>query len=191
MPKIVIIGLGTAGFAAALEIKKKDRKSEITIIDKKDFDLLHSCGLPYFLERKVDSLSKLKHDIKAGMMGINIMHNSKATKIDTEKKAVFYEKDNEKKEIAYDKLIISTGSCPFIPPIDGIKGNNGVFTVSSSSDTEKLDNSIEKSKTAIIIGAGAIGLETAYALKKRGLDVTIIDMLDSAFPKQLIKIPLR
>ena len=68
--KVVIIGLGTAGFAAALAIKKQDRKAEITFIDKKDFDLLHVCGLPYVLERRLHSFSKLKHDINAKAINV-------------------------------------------------------------------------------------------------------------------------
>jgi len=57
--KLVIIGLGTAGFAAALTARKTDRASSITIIDSKEFDLLHPCGLPFYLEGKIKKLSDL------------------------------------------------------------------------------------------------------------------------------------
>ena len=53
MVKVVILGLGAAGFGAALAAKKQDRKAEITIIDNKDFDLLHQCGLPFVIEGKI------------------------------------------------------------------------------------------------------------------------------------------
>ncbi|MFH1642481.1 MAG: FAD-dependent oxidoreductase [Nanoarchaeota archaeon] len=178
MVKIVIIGLGTAGFAAALAIKKQDRSAKITFIDQKDFDLLHVCGLPYVLERKLHSFSKLKHNVNS-MMGIEIIR-SKATTIDTAAKTV-----RCGSEVSYDKLIICVGSYSFIPAIDGTDNNKHIFTVSKISDTEKLDNEIGNCQSAVIIGAGAIGIETAHALKVRGLDVTVVDMYPSVFPKSI------
>ncbi|MFH2028342.1 MAG: FAD-dependent oxidoreductase [Nanoarchaeota archaeon] len=187
MFKIVIIGLGTAGFAAALAAKKQDRNSEITFIDKKRFDLQHSCGLPYFLERKIHSISKLKHNINAEMMGMKIINNSQATKIDHKSKTVYYKnlENDQENRIDYDKLIISPGSYPFLPPIPGIDNNEYIFTLHNDNNAERLDKKIETSRSAIVIGAGAIGLETAYALKKRGLNTTIVDMLPHAFPKAI------
>jgi len=184
--KIVIIGLGTAGFAAALAIKKQDRKAKITIIDKKDFNLLHSCGLPYVLERKISQFSTIKHDINAKLMNIEIINNAKATKIDHNNKKVIYQnKEGEVVETNYDKLIIAPGSYSFIPPISGVENNNYIYKVADLKTTEQLDQAVENSKSAIVIGAGAIGIETAYALKKRDLDVTLVDMLPHAFPKAI------
>jgi len=185
--KIVILGLGTAGFAAALAIKKQDRKAEITIIDKKNFDLLHSCGLPYFLERKISSIETLKHDINAKLMNIELINNSEATKIDHNNKKITYKnlETGEQSTTNYDKLIICPGSYTFIPPISGVENNNYIYKVADLKTTEQLDKAVENSKSAIVIGAGAIGIETAFALKKRDLDVTLVDMLPHAFPKAI------
>ncbi len=185
--KIVIIGLGTAGFAAALAIRKVDRKAEIAIIDKKDFDLLHLCGLPYVLERKLHSFSKLQHDIHAKMMNIKVINRSLATKIDHDNRIVIYKNlgSNQENKISYDRVIISPGSYTFVPPIEGVDNNLYIHTVSNLKDTEKLDRAIEQARSAVVIGAGAIGLETAHALKKRDLKVTVIDMLPSTFPKSI------
>lgn len=197
MAKIVILGLGAAGFAAALAAKKQDRKAEITIIDEKDFDLLHKCGLPFVLEGKIKDLSKLKHSINAEGMGIRVLSNCSVNKIEfivpngssraqTNKKIINYlnKKDNKNKSIGYDKLIIATGSKPNIPLL---KTDNEIFTVHKIDDTKKLEENVKKGRKAIVVGASAIGLETSVALKKKGMEVKVIDMFDSTFPKAIDK----
>ncbi|MBW2975706.1 FAD-dependent oxidoreductase [Candidatus Woesearchaeota archaeon] len=184
MPKIVILGLGAAGFGAALAAKKQDRKAEITIIDEKDFDLMHQCGLPFALEGRIKDFSGLKHSISADRMGMKLLNNCKISSIDLDKKTVHYTKENEDKKIGYERLIIATGSKPFIPPI---KTSNRIFAVHDLKTTKELDKNIKKGQKAIIIGAGAIGLETAVALNKKGMEVKVIDLLDSTFPKAIDK----
>ncbi len=174
--KLVIIGLGTAGFAAALTAKKTGRASSITIIDNKDFDLLHPCGLPFYLEGKIKSLDALKHDLGLKQMGIDKV-KGKAINIDAKNKEVITE-NNEK--IRYDKLIIAAGASPFMPPIEG---KELAYTLHTDEDAEKISKI--KEKKVAIIGASAIGLETAVALNKKGKDVTVIDMLPSAFPRAI------
>ena len=181
--KIVIIGLGTAGFAAALAIKKKDRKAGITFIDNKPYDLLHCCGLPYALEGKL-KIGNLKHGIGAERMDIDVISKAEVEDVDAKNKKITYNKNNKNEDISYDKLIITTGASPFMP-IEGAKGN--VFTLSSAEDAEAIEKAIKNAKTAAIIGAGAIGLETAYALNKRGLKVVVIEMLSSLFPRAIDK----
>ncbi len=177
MANIVIIGLGAAGFGAALAARKQDRKAEITIIDSKDFDLLHQCGLPFVLGGKIKSFSNLKHSINAGKMAVKLV-KAKVDKIDFDRKIVYC----GDKEVDYDKLIISTGSKPFIPPI---KTENKIFTVHDINDAKELENNIKKGSKVIIVGAGAIGLETAAALKKRGMDVKVVDMLPCTFGRAI------
>ena len=179
MTKIVIIGLGAAGFGAALAAKKQDREAEITIIDNKDFDLLHQCGLPFVLEGKIKSFSDLKHSLNLDKMGIKLV-KGKVDRIELSEEDVYCGNEN----IKYDKLIIATGSKPFIPPI---KTDNKIFTVHNIDDTKELEKSIKKGEKAIVIGAGAIGLETAIALNKKGMDVIVMDMLPCTFPRAIDK----
>ncbi len=181
--KIVIIGLGTAAFASILAIRKIDRTSTITVLDKKPFDLQHSCGLPYAIEKKV-SLEKLEHKIDAENLKVDILRETEATKIIPDKEEIqYYTKDHKIRTISYDKLLIDTGSIPFLPPIEGLNENPNVFSVKETKDIRKIESAIKDAKTASIIGAGAIGIETAYALKERGLKVSIIEALPSLFPR--------
>lgn len=187
MAEIVIIGLGAAGFAAALSARKNDRNAEITVIDEKGYDLMHPCGLPFALDGAV-KLDNLKHSISAESMKIKIINNSKVNIIDTNKKEIQYKKNNKNTDkIKYDKLIIATGSSPIIPDIEGVKDNTNLFVISSPEDIEKISSAIKKVKKADIIGAGAIGLETAIALSKRGVDVAIYEMLSHCLPKAIDK----
>ncbi|MCK5282884.1 MAG: FAD-dependent oxidoreductase [Nanoarchaeota archaeon] len=183
---IVIIGLGTAAFAALLAIRKIDRNAKITIIDKKPFDLLHSCGLPYALEGKI-KLEELEHSISADKMNIKLLSESEAVKIDRKNNEIEYVtlKDNSSSKISFDKLLLDFGSVPFLPPVEGLKDNENVFVIKNSSDIREISSQIKKSKTAAVIGAGAIGLETAFALMKKGLKVTVIEALSCLFPRAI------
>lgn len=178
MTKIVILGLGAAGFAAALAIKKTDRQAKVTFIDKKDYDLMHPCGLPYALGGEI-ALDNLKHSIGAEKMNIEIIHNSDAIKIDTKKKEVLTDKGDK---ISYNKLIITTGATHIVPPVSGVEN---CFIVDNPDNVEKLSKAAKKAKKAVVVGAGAIGIETAWALKEKGLKVTIVDMLPTTFPKTI------
>lgn len=173
--KLVIIGLGAAGFAAALAARKTARDAEITIIDDKDYDLMHPCGLPFALEGRI-GLKSLKHPVN--IAGINKIRG-KAESIDIKDKRIVLE---NKKEIGYDRLLIATGSSPFVP---NIEGKEYAFTVKDPGSIEKMEDKIKTAKKATVVGAGAIGLETAFALSKKGIKVEVVEMLSHCFPKAI------
>lgn len=182
MGKIVILGLGSAGFAALLSARKFDPSTDITVIDEKPFDLLHVCGLPYALKGTVP-FEKLRHDIGAERMGIKIVRG-RATKIDAKKKKVIVD---GKKEVGFDSLIIATGAKPIIPSIEGAKELLGkkVFTVHTLEDTMLLDKAAAKGRKAVVIGAGAVGLEVGTSLEERGLKVKIVEAMPNVMPAVL------
>jgi len=183
--KVAIIGLGTAGFAAILAIKKLDKSAEITVIDKKKFNLQHSCGLPYVLEGKI-KIEDLEHNIGAESMNVNVLSECEATKINCEENNIEYkDKDGNTNGLSYDKLFLGLGSSPFIPPIGGLKENPNVFSVQTTDDMRKIEGKAESGKKAVIIGAGAIGIEMACGLKSKGMDVTIVEALSSMFPRAI------
>jgi NADH oxidase (H2O2-forming) len=182
MTKIVIIGLGAAGFGAALAAKKQDRKAEITILDEKDFDLMHQCGLPFVLDGKIKYFSDLMYDINAERMGMKLLSRCNINKVDFSKKRIHYKKKGREEEAVYDRLIIAVGSKPFIPPIST---KNKVYTVHNINDTKEIQDNIKKGKKAIVVGAGAIGLEVAAALNEKGMRVKVMDMVEYTFPKSI------
>jgi len=91
------------------------------------------------------------------------------------------------RSVKYDKLIIATGAYPFIPPIEGA-GLDGVMGFKTEDDLRKIQGIIDAGlKKAVVVGAGAIGIELAQALKSTGLNVSLIDMADSIVPNMLDK----
>ena len=173
--KIVIIGLGAAGFAAAMAAKKANKDVEIVIIDKKDYDLGHPCGIPFYLEGKIKDIGKLKHGLNLKNMNIKKYSDSDVTSIDTENKEVLFGSKKEK----YDKLIIATGASPIMLPIEGVEN---AYKALDAEDISKIKKDLKKIKKAVVIGAGAIGLETAIALKENNVNVSVVDIMDNVLP---------
>ena len=86
--------------------------------------------------------------------------------------------------INYDYLVIATGGSPFIPPVEG-KDLKGVFKVRTIEDGIKIKKWAEKSKKAVVVGAGAIGLELGYGLKQLGIEVSVTEMVSQILPRSL------
>ena len=182
--KVVIIGLGAAGYAAAMEAAK--RGAEITIIEKRDFETFSPCGLPYVIDGSIPRFEDLKHTIKVRNTEKLLSHEVES--IDVNRKVVTARHaEGGKKDIPYDKLIIATGTIPVIPPITGVRDflGNGTYTLSGVEDTQQLRKKADTSESCVVIGAGAIGLETACTLRSKGLTVTVVEMLPSVFPQAL------
>lgn len=188
--KIVIIGLGSAGMSAALAAIRNDPKSEITIIERRSYDMFSPCGIPFVFEGCVKSFESLKHDFKAESMGMKKLLEHEVQEIDREKKIVkvWNMKDNSNLEQGYDSLIIATGSEAFIPPVKGLDSliGSGVFTLGSLEIAAQLREHIkDMGSISIIVGGGAIGLELAAALQQHKIDTTLIEMKNSLLPNAL------
>lgn len=180
--KIIICGFGSAGYAAAMSVKRTEPKSEIIVIDPKESDLMHPCGLPYALEGTVNP-TELLQDLNLKGGGITKL-KGRVTQISSDLKEVYYETDCGKLNEKYDSLIIATGYKAIRPAITGIENlfGDSVFTLTNTCD---LENIIRKSETATrcaVIGGGAIGIEAAFALNRKGKVVTLVEM-----QKQLLK----
>jgi len=177
--KIVIIGLGSAGFAAAMAAKKTRKNVEIVIIDKKDYDLGHPCGIPFYLEGKIKKLKDLNHDLNLENMNIKKYSDSEVMSIDTGNKEVLFKINDEDKKENYDKLVIATGALPVMLPVEGVENACKALDV---DDVSKVKKDIKKIKKAVVIGAGAIGLEIAAALKENNIEVTVVDIMNNVLP---------
>jgi len=189
MPKrIVIIGAHAAGVDAASAARKTDRQAEITIITEEQHPGYSRCGLPFVIGGQIPSFRDLIVFAPTyfQMMKINLKNETKVTAIDTTKKTVETTgKDGKTETVSYDSLIIATGASSFTPPIKG-REKQGVYSLRTLEDGEKIDQAIRKgAKTAIVMGAGLIGLETAIAFHERGLKVTIVEMLPQVLPLPL------
>lgn len=174
--RLVICGFGSAGYSALMTIKRINPKAEIIVIDPKKSELVHPCGLPYALEGIVEKES-LAHNIDLSRMGV-VKKMGECTGISPQNKTVTVKTDTGIEEIKYDKLLIATGYKALMPPIENLEKhlNISLFTLAGINDLQRISSRLEKSTKAVVIGAGAIGLETAFALKTHIKDVTIIEM---------------
>jgi len=187
--KIIIIGAHAAGLDAASAARKTDRTSEITLITKEKKTAYSRCGLPFVLGGHIATFDDLEvfPERFYKMMKLNLLTETTVTKIDAKAKTVaIQDKNGNKETLSYDNLVITTGADPFVPPIKG-RDKKGIFVVRTIEDGEKINKAIETAESAVIIGAGLIGLEVAVACLERGLKTTVVEFLPYVLPVLLDK----
>ncbi|MEM3695910.1 MAG: FAD-dependent oxidoreductase [Candidatus Bathyarchaeia archaeon] len=189
MPRrIVIIGAHAAGVDAASAARKTDRTAEITLITDEKHAGYSRCGLPFVIGGHIPSFNDLIVFPPSyfQMMKLNLKTETKVTKIDATKKVVLTtDKTGKTEEIPYDSLIIAAGASAFTPPIKG-REKPGIIPLRTIEDGQKIVQAVkEGAKSAVVMGAGLIGLETAVALQEKGLEVTVVEMLPQILPAML------
>jgi len=183
MEKLVIIGGVAAGATAAAKARRLSAEAEITILESGPDISFANCGLPYYIGGDIKSRSKL---ILQSPESFNEQYqtavhiNTSATEIDRENKIVHTidTRTGEMKSFDYTKLILAQGGKPIAPPIPGADQDH-VFQLWTLEDMDKIHGFIEnrRPKTAVVVGGGFIGLEMAEALVKRGLKVSVVEMM--------------
>jgi NADH oxidase (H2O2-forming) len=171
---VLIIGGSAGGPVAGITAKRHYKDAKVTVIRKeKEGQVLVPCGLPYIFGTVGAPEKNIIPD--ALLTGNNIdFIVDEATSIDREAKAVA---TTSGKSIGYEKLVLATGGLPIIIPIPG-KDLENVFCAKKDVDYIKgLLKTLDEVKDVVIIGGGFIGLEFGDELKKRGLNVTIVEML--------------
>lgn len=189
MPKrIVIIGAHAAGVDAASAARKTDRTADITLVTDEKHCGYSRCGLPFVIGGQIPTFESLIVFTPPyfKMMKLTLKTETKATAINTTNKTVeTTDKTGRTETIAYDSLIVSTGASPFMPPIKG-KEKQGILSLRTLEDGARIEQAVKNgAKTAVIMGAGLIGLETAIALQERGLETTVVEMLPQVLPQML------
>lgn len=186
--RIVIIGAHAAGVDAASAARKTDRTSEITLITEEKNAGYSRCGLPFVIGGQIPSFNSLIVFPPSfyQMMKLNLKTETKVTALNTGNKTIdTVDKTGKTETIPYDSLIIATGASPFMPPIKG-KEKQGIHSLRTLEDGEKIDQAIKSgAKTAVVMGAGLIGLETAIAFQERGLKTTVVELLPQILPQML------
>lgn len=188
--KVVIIGCTHAGTAAANNIAKRYKDAEITVYEKNNNISFLSCGIALYVGgvvhdpaglfysspdklKELGVITKMKHEI----LEVNFDEKSLVVK-DLNQNSVFVD--------SYDKLIVTTGSWPIIPKLEGIELEN----IQLSKNFEHSETIINKSKAAeniVVVGAGYIGAELVEAFAQQGKNVTLIDTEDRIMSKYFDK----
>jgi NADH oxidase (H2O2-forming) len=186
--RVLIIGANAAGVDAASAARKKDRTAEITLVTQERNAGYSRCGLPFVIGGQIANFKDLIVYPLAyfQMQKLNLRLETKATAINIKDKTVTIQtREGATESLPYDSLVIATGADSFMPPIKG-KEKQGILSLRGIEDGEHIDAAVKAgAKSAVIMGAGLIGLELGVALMERGLCVTIVEMLPQILPQLL------
>jgi NADH oxidase (H2O2-forming) len=186
--RIIVIGANAAGVEAASAARKKDRTAEITLLSQEKTAGYSRCGLPFVIGGQIPSFKDLIVYPPAyfQMLKLNLKTETKVTAINTNEKSVTaVDKAGTTASLQYDSLVIATGADAFMPPIKG-RGKQGILSLRNLEDGEEILQEVQNgAKSAVIMGAGLIGLETGVALIERGLKATVVEMLPQILPQML------
>lgn len=184
MSKIVIVGGVAGGATAAARLRRLNETDHIVLLERDEYVSFANCGLPYYIGNVITDRDDLMVQTVEGLserFNLDIRNFSEVTGIDRQTKTVTIRKvkTGEVYTETYDKLILSPGAKPIVPPIEGLKEANNLFTLRNIPDTDAIVNFITTNhpKTAVVIGGGFIGVEMAENLTERGLAVTLVEKM--------------
>ena len=196
--RVIIVGAVALGPKVACRLRRIDPDAEIIMIDRDELFSYGGCGIPYYVGGDVAEIEGLysttSHAVRDAdffrtCKGINIMSQVEAIGINRKEKKlnILHLGDGKKEDLRYDKLVIATGATPFRPPFPG-SDLPDVFTISNLHNAKAIKDKISSGQVdkAVVIGAGAIGIEMAEALTDLwGVETTIIEMADQVLPTAL------
>ena len=190
---LVAIGGSDAGISAALRARELDPSTEVTVVVADAYPNFSICGIPYYVSGEVTHWRNLAHRTldELAATGMQVRLDTRVTAIDVDGHGLaVVDGSGEEDRLAYDQLVVGTGAVPARPPIDGLVGRgalgveDGVHLLHSMGDTFALMRTLEEAEpaSAVIVGAGYIGLEMAEGLRARGLAVTQFEQLPEVLP---------
>jgi NAD(P)H-nitrite reductase large subunit len=172
--KHVIIGNSAAGIGAVEGIRQMDQQAEITVVTNEPHHTYSRPLISYLLLGKVTEEGlKYRGDSFYSDHNCALIRNISATEIDAAAKMVLL---SDGSRIPYDKLLVATGSSPFVPTFKGLETVKRKFTFMSLDDARSLDATLEQNKHVLIVGAGLIGLKCAEGIMKRTKHITVLDL---------------
>lgn len=181
--KYVIIGNSTAGIAAIEGIRTIDKSGDITVVSSEKHHCYGRPTISYYLKGDIKREDMLYRPVDFyEKMGVKLMLGETATEINTADKQVVLKSG---KNVEYDKLLVATGSRPFVPKMDGIDKVKKVFNFMTYDDMLALESVLAKDKSVLVVGAGLIGLKCVEGILERVRSVTVVDLADRVLPSVL------
>ncbi|OUC57807.1 nitrite reductase small subunit NirD [Acinetobacter seifertii] len=181
--RLVLIGNGLAGMRCLEDLlDMAPDRYEVTVIGEEPWGNYNRIMLSPVLSGEKTIEDIMLHPPKwYDDKRIKFIAGDKAVKIDRPRKVVYTEKGQT---VDYDRLILATGSAPFIPPVQGVD-LKGVLTFRDIYDVNTMIEYCGSKTNAVVIGGGLLGLEAAYGLKQRGMNVTVLHLMDRIMERQL------
>ncbi|WP_320128945.1 FAD-dependent oxidoreductase [uncultured Sphaerochaeta sp.] len=179
----VIIGNSIASVGCIESIRKIDQEGTITVIGDESHQCYSRPLISYLLEGKTTKEKMVyRSPLFYEQNKVRLVLGKKATSLDTKKKLVILEDDLQ---YPYDKLLVATGSCPFVPPMKNLEHVKNRFTFMTLDDANSLEKAISKDSRVLIIGAGLIGLKCAEGILDRVKSITVVDLAKRVLPSIL------
>jgi len=178
----VIAGNGVAGVTAAQAIKQADSAAEVHILGAEPYPYYRRPLLWEFIagQTEQDALY-FRPPAWYAEHGIHLHLGTRATALDPASHQLTLADGST---MPYDRLLLATGGLPFVPPCEGTD-KQGVFTLRTLEDARAIKAHAQDVSTAVVIGGGLLGLETARALRTAGLGVTVVEFFPYLLPRQL------
>ena len=181
MKRIVVIGGVAGGMSAATRLRRLDADAEIIVLEKSGYVSYANCGLPYYvggvIEEEKDLLLQTPASLHARFR-LDVRVLTEALSIDPAKKEVRVQslESGNKYSLTYDKLVLSPGASPIVPPIPGVER---ALTLRTVEDVERIVAQVmAKPQNAVVIGGGFIGVEIAENLIHKGITTSVIEASD-------------
>jgi NADPH-dependent 2,4-dienoyl-CoA reductase/sulfur reductase-like enzyme/rhodanese-related sulfurtransferase len=192
--RIVIVGGVAGGMSAAARARRLDQHAEIIILEQGAYVSFANCGLPYYLSGEIAQRDELLLHTPASLaasLNLDVRTGHRVTAIDRAAQKVTIQAGEDTYALPYDALVLSPGAVPVRPPIDGLD-HPCVHSLRTVPDVDALRERVEDLLTAhgqirpgpsaVVIGAGFIGLEAVEALTARGLRVHLVELADHVLP---------
>ena len=181
MKKIVVIGGVAGGMSAATRLRRLDAEAEIIVLEKSGYVSYANCGLPYYVGGVIEEENDLLLQTPASLHArfrLDVRVLTEALIIDPVKKEVSVQdlQSGNRYTLAYDKLVLSPGASPIVPPIPGVER---ALTLRTVEDVERIVAQVlAKPQSAVVIGGGFIGVEIAENLIHKGIQTSVIEASD-------------
>ncbi len=181
--KVLIVGGVAGGATAAARLRRLDEHAQIIMFERGDYISFANCGLPYFIGDVItdeEQLTLQTPESFKNRLNVDVRVRSEVIRINRDKRTIEIRESNGKVyEESYDYLILSPGAEPIVPLIEGAR-TEAVFTLRNIPDTYRIKNYVAQNnpKSAVVVGAGYIGIEMAENLHSLGLDVSIVELSD-------------
>lgn len=183
--KYVIIGNSAAAIGCVTGIRTVDKDSSVTLISDEPHFTYSRPLISYWLKGKVtDEKMYYRNSDFYDKNSCSVMLGKKVEKIDPDQKKVYI---NDGSSVEYDKLMVATGSSPFVPPVEGLVGAQNSFTFMDWDSVKAVKGAVKTDSRVIIMGAGLIGLKAAEGLHEICDDITVVDLADRILPSILDK----
>ncbi|MCB0132574.1 MAG: FAD-dependent oxidoreductase, partial [Caldilineaceae bacterium] len=203
--KVIIVGGVAGGASCAARLRRLDEQAEIVMVERGPYVSYANCGLPYHVGGTIEQESSLlvaTEETFREQFAIDVRTRCEVIGVSAAEKTVEL-KNHVTGEVtteSYDKLVLSPGAAPIRPPLPGID-LPGIFSVRTVPDARAIREWLDRepvarvdafpatnghrpapAKRAVVIGGGFIGLEMVENLIQRGMDVTMVEMLNQVMP---------